>query len=79
MNILGSSVSKIGDTLTSGLTNTVFVQVQNSIDNAVTVSRAVYQSLGLVNKPTALDVRHEFASLTATIVCLCFLFDGFSN
>ncbi|GJJ11679.1 hypothetical protein Clacol_005915 [Clathrus columnatus] len=52
--------------LVSGLTNAVTIQVQTSLETAVTIAETVYQSLGL-HKTSALDVRHELATLSAAI------------
>ncbi|GJJ11675.1 hypothetical protein Clacol_005911 [Clathrus columnatus] len=42
------------------------LQIQASLESATAVAGTIYQSLGL-HKASAQDVRHEFASLSATI------------
>lgn len=54
--------------LLSGLSSTALVQVQASVDGAIAVAGNVYQSVSLFHKTSILDVRHEFATLSATLV-----------
>ncbi|GJJ11617.1 hypothetical protein Clacol_005853 [Clathrus columnatus] len=53
--------------LVSGIKASALVQMQTCVDSAILVAGTVYQTLGL-HKLTVLDVKHEFATLTATIV-----------
>lgn len=54
----------------------IFVQLQTSLEAAIVTAGTVYQSFGLLHRTSALDVKHEFATIVATLVCgaspLCF-------
>lgn len=58
----------------SGSENTIYLQIQTSLENAITTAGSVYRNLGLLHRTSVLDAKHEFATLSATIVRASFFF-----
>ncbi|GJJ11660.1 hypothetical protein Clacol_005896 [Clathrus columnatus] len=63
--LMATLLSQVTNPLLSGFKDTVLAQIQTVLETAITVGGTVYQNFSL-HKTTVLDVRHEFATLTAT-------------
>ncbi|GJJ11691.1 hypothetical protein Clacol_005927 [Clathrus columnatus] len=63
---MATLLSQVTNPLFPGLKNAVSIQLQTSIEGAVTIAGSIYQSLGL-RKTSALDMKHELETLSATI------------